>query len=76
MLEQSDRARRMTEQELSDTNEQLSEQTCTNQAIAGHKRKLEAEMQTLHVSINQNIHYSQLPDMATLVAKIYTCAHF
>merc|ERR1711862_866685 len=48
LLEQSDRARRMTEQELSDTNEQLSDQTCTNQAIAGAKRKLEAEMQTLH----------------------------
>ena len=50
LLEQSDRARRMTEQELSDTNEQLSDLTCTNQAIAGAKRKLETEMQTLHVS--------------------------
>merc|ERR1712008_534659 len=35
LLEQSDRARRITEQELSDTNEQLSELTCQNQAIAG-----------------------------------------
>ena len=51
LLEQSDRGRRMTEQELSDTNEQLSDLTCTNQAIAGAKRKLESEMQTLHVSI-------------------------
>ena len=51
LLEQADRARRMTEQELSDTNEQLSEMTCTNQAIAGGKRKLETEMQTLHVII-------------------------
>ena len=50
LLEQSDRQRRITEQELSDTNEQLSDQTCTNQAIAGAKRKLESEMQTLHVS--------------------------
>merc|ERR1712150_408115 len=48
LLEQSDRSRRMTEQELSDTNEQLSDMTCTNQAIAGAKRKLETEMQTLH----------------------------
>merc|ERR1711913_182985 len=48
LLEQSDRARRVTEQELSDTNEQLSELTCQNQAIAGAKRKLESEMQTLH----------------------------
>ena len=50
LLEQADRSRRMTEQELSDTNEQLSELTCQNQAIAGSKRKLESEMQTLHVS--------------------------
>jgi len=51
LLEQADRARRTSEQELSDTNEQLSELTCQNQAIAGAKRKLESEMQTLHVSI-------------------------
>merc|ERR1711981_1463797 len=30
LLEQADRARRITEQELSDTNEQLPELTCTN----------------------------------------------
>jgi len=47
LLEQADRARRMTEQELSDTNEQLSDLTCQNQSIAGAKRKLETEMQTL-----------------------------
>ena len=50
LLEQADRTRRQAEQELSDTNEQLSEQTCQNQAISGAKRKLESEMQTLHVS--------------------------
>ena len=50
LLEQADRGRRITEQELSDTNEQLSDLTCTNQAIAGAKRCLESEMQTLHVS--------------------------
>ena len=54
LLEQSDRARRMTEQELSDTNEQLSDQTCSNQSIAGAKRKFESEMQTLHVSFDQS----------------------
>merc|ERR1711997_1145623 len=52
-LEQSDRARRVTEQELSDTNEQLSELTCQNQAIAGAKRKLESEMQTLHGDLEE-----------------------
>merc|ERR1711963_1128086 len=55
LLEQSDRARRITEQELSDTNEQLSELTCTNQAIAGAKRKLESEMQTLHGDLDEMV---------------------
>merc|ERR1712150_264080 len=53
LLEQSDRSRRQTEQELSDTNEQLSELTCQNQAIAGAKRKLESEMQTLHGDLDE-----------------------
>merc|ERR1719402_835770 len=53
LLEQADRSRRMTEQELSDTNEQLSDLTCQNQAIAGAKRKLEAEMQTLHGDMDE-----------------------
>merc|ERR1712193_500030 len=53
LLEQADRARRMTEQELSDTNEQLSDLTCQNQAIAGAKRKLEAEMTTLHGDLDE-----------------------
>merc|ERR1712238_157057 len=49
LLDQADRARRITEQELSDTNELLSNLTCTNQAIAGAKRKLESELATLNV---------------------------
>merc|ERR1739844_416043 len=53
LLEQSDRQRRITEQELSDTNEQLSDLTCQNQAIAGAKRKLESEMQTLHGDLDE-----------------------
>merc|ERR1719505_503823 len=39
LLEQADRNRRMVEQELADTNESLSDQTCTNQAICGAKMK-------------------------------------
>merc|ERR1712024_266944 len=46
-LEQADRARRMVEQELADTNESLSDQTCTNQAIQASKMKIESEMATL-----------------------------
>merc|ERR1712141_962612 len=53
LLEQADRARRITEQELSDTNEQLSELTCQNQAIAGAKRKLESELQTLNGDLDE-----------------------
>merc|ERR1712150_297344 len=62
LLEQSDRSRRMTEQELSDTNEQLSELTCQNQAIAGAKRKLESEMQTLHGEMDEMAAESNLAD--------------
>jgi len=62
LLEQADRARRTTEQELSDTNEQLSELTCQNQSIAGAKRKLESEMQTLHGDLDEmaaEVHLSE-----------------
>merc|ERR1711994_943266 len=62
LLEQSDRARRMTEQELSDTNEQLSELTCQNQAIAGAKRKLESEMETLHGDLDEMAGEAHLSD--------------
>merc|ERR1711953_222614 len=41
LLEQADRARRMVEQELADTNETLGDQTCTNQSICGAKMKCE-----------------------------------
>merc|ERR1712183_1151438 len=47
LLEQSDRNRRMIEQELADTNETLSDQTCQNQAISGAKSKCESEMNNL-----------------------------
>merc|ERR1711974_196215 len=62
LLEQADRARRMTEQELSDTNEQLSDLTCQNQAIAGAKRKLESEMQTLHGDLDEMGNEAHLSD--------------
>merc|ERR1712217_727872 len=62
LLEQADRARRMTEQELSDTNEQLSDLTCQNQAIAGAKRKLESEMQTLHGDLDEMANEAALSD--------------
>merc|ERR1712029_890863 len=62
LLEQADRSRRLIEQELSDTNEQLSDLTCNNQAIAGAKRKLESEMQTLHGDLDEMSSEAQLSD--------------
>merc|ERR1712088_810273 len=62
LLEQADRARRVSEQELSDTNEQLSELTCQNQAIAGAKRKLESEMQTLSGDTDEMASEAQISD--------------
>merc|ERR1712193_414741 len=53
LLEQADRARRMVEQELADTNESLSDQTCTNQAIQGAKNKLESEIHTLQADCDE-----------------------
>ena len=47
LLEQLDRNRRMVEQELADTNETLSDQTCQNQAIQGAKIKCEQEMSVM-----------------------------
>ena len=50
LMEQADRNRRATEQELSDVNVALSDTTVQNQAISAAKRKLDSELQTLHVS--------------------------
>merc|ERR1711920_502354 len=53
LLEQADRNRRATEQELSDANEALSDATVANQAIAAAKRKLDSELQTLHADFDE-----------------------
>merc|ERR1712024_401566 len=62
LLEQADRARRLTEQELSDTNEQLSDQTVINQGIAGAKRKIESEMQTLHGDLDEMVNEAHISE--------------
>ena len=53
LLEQADRNRRMIEQELADTNESLSDQTCQNQAISGAKSKCEQEINSLGNDLNE-----------------------
>merc|ERR1711974_195319 len=62
LLEQADRNRRTTEQELSDVNETLSDATVANQAIAAAKRKLESEMQTLHADMDEMTSEARLCD--------------
>lgn len=54
LLEQSDRARRQAESELSDANETISGLTNKHGSLAAAKRKLEGEMQSLQVS---SFHY-------------------
>merc|ERR1712158_306930 len=60
LLEQADRNRRVLETELSDVNEQLSDATVQNQAIAGAKRKLESEMQTLQADMDEMVAEAKL----------------
>merc|ERR1712020_113002 len=43
-------------------NEQLSELTCQNQAIAGAKKKLDSEMQTLHGDLDEMASEAHLSD--------------
>ena len=50
LLEQSDRGRRQAESELNEANEQLNELSTQTNAMSLAKRKLEGELQTLHVS--------------------------
>merc|ERR1711893_368550 len=53
LLEHADRARRMVEMELADTNETLGDMTCTNQAIQGGKMKIDSEIQTLSADLDE-----------------------
>merc|ERR1719230_1482610 len=62
LLEQADRARRMVEQELADTNETLSDQTCTNQAIQAGKMKLENELHTLSADLDEMANEAHLSE--------------
>merc|ERR1712032_1011829 len=55
LLEQADRNRRMIEQELADTNESLSDQTCINQAICGAKMKCEQEMGAMSHDLDEMV---------------------
>ncbi len=49
LLEQADRARRTAETELTDAHEQINELAAQAGSLAAAKRKLEGELQTLHV---------------------------
>merc|ERR1711878_9101 len=62
LLEQSDRNRRMIEQELADTNETLSDQTCQNQAINGAKMKCEQEMGAMSHDLDEMTSEARMSD--------------
>merc|ERR1719166_268432 len=47
MLEQADRSRKQSEQNLCDTNEQLADVSCQNQGLNSAKRKLESDLADL-----------------------------
>lgn len=73
LLEQADRGRRQAEQELADCHEQLNELGAQNASISAAKRKLEAELQTLHVSNNNPFLFLSFDSVRflTLVLLIY-----
>ena len=54
MLEQADRARKQSEQELTDTNETLADQTVQNQSLSTQKRRLEQDITDLRVRKLEN----------------------
>jgi len=60
LLEQTDRNRRVLEQDLSDANEQLSESVVSNQAISASKRKLEQELSTLNGDLDEMAHEEKM----------------
>merc|ERR1739844_120700 len=70
LLEQGDRNRRMVEQELADTNESLSDQTCTNQAICGAKMKCEQEMGSMSHDLDEMSAEAHLSEEKTQRAMI------
>merc|ERR1719483_1562251 len=70
LLEQSDRNRRMIEQELADTNETLSDQTCQNQAICGAKMKCEQEMTNLGHDLDEMVAEAQMSEQKAQGAMI------
>jgi len=62
MLEQSDRARRNLEQELTDTNETLGDQTVQNQALIGAKRKCEQELTQLEADLDEMVSEAKMSE--------------
>merc|ERR1711893_172646 len=70
LLEHADRARRMVEMELADTNETLGDMTCTNQAIQGGKMKIDSEIQTLSADLDEMTSEAALSEEKAQKARI------
>ncbi|CAH1226607.1 MYH7 [Branchiostoma lanceolatum] len=52
-LDQAERARKMTEAELVESSDRVGELSAQNSSLAGHKRKLEGEIQTLQAELDE-----------------------
>jgi len=53
MLEQTDRARRGAEQELTDCHETISDLTVANQSLGAMKRRLDQELENIHQDVEE-----------------------
>merc|ERR1711892_423670 len=62
LLDQSDRNRRMLEQELADINETLSEQTCQIQSLSGAKAKCETDFNSLGQDLDEMMGEAQISE--------------
>lgn len=68
LFEQADRARRLGQQELADAREQLNELSVQVSNLGGAKRKLEGQLQTLHVRSN-HVKYTRNTDNSVFFIK-------
>merc|ERR1719175_252873 len=62
LLEQADRARKMTEQDVIDTNETLADLTVQNQSLATSKRKLEQDLTDLRNDCDESANEANLTE--------------
>lgn len=70
LLEQSDRGRRQAEAELAEATEAIADLNAQNASLNTAKRKLEGEMQTLHVSVLR-YRLSEINAKTTIISPLF-----